>query len=274
MMLSKQLILTLLLVIGIIVTIPIISIAQVEEKIVDDVQKIDPIETIEKSPDETTTVKVFNASSIETGSKITSATIPVLVNGNASKNCIFELDDDVLNKIQISDEFGCSGSFDVKLNELGNYVLENNILYEKELKMIVKTTDTNEEIPSIVEKPVIEYKKPTYFAKVENGIVTKVIVADKSFVETKAESGYWVETFIDNYQRGSYAGIGYEYDSVNGWFTPPKPFDSWILNSTNFSWYSPTPYPNDGESYHWDEKTVSWVLDAKPVEEEPVQVGK
>ena len=59
--------------------------------------------------------------------------------------------------------------------------------------------------------------------------------------------------------RGNYAGIGYTYDQVNDVFYPPKPYASWILNQSTWTWEAPVPYPADGKSYGWDEPTTSWV---------------
>lgn len=59
--------------------------------------------------------------------------------------------------------------------------------------------------------------------------------------------------------RKNYAGIGYFYDAVLDAFIPPKPFPSWVLNEQTCLWESPTPMPNDGKMYVWDENTQSWV---------------
>jgi len=59
--------------------------------------------------------------------------------------------------------------------------------------------------------------------------------------------------------RKNYAGIGYTYDEKNDAFIPPKPFPSWILDTTIFDWISPVPYPEDGGLYIWDEVTQSWI---------------
>lgn len=59
--------------------------------------------------------------------------------------------------------------------------------------------------------------------------------------------------------RKNYAGIGYVYDSVIDGFIPPKPYPSWLLNTTTGLWDPPIPCPNDGKFYEWDENTKSWV---------------
>jgi hypothetical protein len=59
--------------------------------------------------------------------------------------------------------------------------------------------------------------------------------------------------------RKNYAAIGYTYDNVIDGFIPPKPFPSWLLNTTTCFWEPPIPYPSDGGLYAWDEATQSWV---------------
>jgi len=66
--------------------------------------------------------------------------------------------------------------------------------------------------------------------------------------------------------RKNYAGIGYSYDSVRDAFIPPKPFDSWVLDEQSCLWQAPTPQPQDGKLYSWNEATTSWleVVTAEP----------
>lgn len=59
--------------------------------------------------------------------------------------------------------------------------------------------------------------------------------------------------------RKNYAGIGYTYDGVLDAFIPPKPYPSWLLNTTTCQWEAPVPYPTDGKRYYWDDATLSWV---------------
>jgi len=95
-----------------------------------------------------------------------------------------------------------------------------------------------------------------YFAEInDNNIVTQVIVAGQSFVDSLG--GKWVETAMDGSIRANYAGISYTYDPVKDVFYAPQPFPSWTLDAT-FKWQAPTPYPTDGKMYSWDEPTTSW----------------
>jgi hypothetical protein len=59
--------------------------------------------------------------------------------------------------------------------------------------------------------------------------------------------------------RKNYAGIGYSYDKARDAFIPPKPFASWILDDDTCRWKAPTPMPNDGVMYSWDEEAGDWV---------------
>jgi hypothetical protein len=110
-----------------------------------------------------------------------------------------------------------------------------------------------------------------HFAKVNNGIVQQVIVAEPEFFNTFVDSspGTWIQTSYNTYGnqhklngtplRGNYAGIGYTYDQANDVFYAPQPYPSWILNQTTWLWEAPTPYPNDNKKYSWSEATTSWV---------------
>lgn len=58
--------------------------------------------------------------------------------------------------------------------------------------------------------------------------------------------------------RKNYAGIGYTYDQTRDAFIPPRPFASWQLNDTTCLWDSPTPMPDDGKIYTWNEDATAW----------------
>ena len=70
----------------------------------------------------------------------------------------------------------------------------------------------------------------------------------------------WKQTSYNATTRKNYAGIDYLYDPVRDAFIAPKPFASWLLNEDTCRWEPPVPHPNDGQTYRWDEDTVSWVL--------------
>ena len=111
-----------------------------------------------------------------------------------------------------------------------------------------------------------------HFAKVNNGIVEQVIVAEPEFFDTFVDSspGQWIQTSYNTRGgvhtlggtplRKNYAGIGFTYDAARDAFIPPKPYASWTLNEDSCLWEAPVAYPDDGENYVWDEPTTAWVL--------------
>jgi len=109
----------------------------------------------------------------------------------------------------------------------------------------------------------------SHFAKVENGIVTQVIVAEQDVIDSGAFGDGWIQTSYNTYAgqhpegrplRKNYAGIGYAYDLTRDAFIPPQPFASWTLDEETCIWTPPVPYPNDDNRYIWDESTTSWVV--------------
>ena len=110
-----------------------------------------------------------------------------------------------------------------------------------------------------------------HFAKVLDGKVTQVIVAEPEFFETFVDSspGEWVQTSYNTRGgehtlggtplRKNYAGIGYTYDRTRDAFIPPKPYASWILDDATCLWNAPVAMPTDDKRYAWDEATTSWV---------------
>jgi hypothetical protein len=77
----------------------------------------------------------------------------------------------------------------------------------------------------------------------------------------------WAQTSYNANFRYNYAGAGCFFDvsvAPNGAFIPPKPYPSWLLNTTTFRWQAPVPFPDDGNAYYWDEATQSWVQTTLP----------
>ena len=120
----------------------------------------------------------------------------------------------------------------------------------------------------------------SHFAKIENNIVTQVIVAQQDHIDTL--EGQWIQTSYNtrgnvHYApsppaepgtpdggiplRGNHAGIGYTYDKTHDVFYAPKRFPSWHLNQATWLWEPPVEEPKDGVNHYWDEPTLSW----KPV---------
>lgn len=116
----------------------------------------------------------------------------------------------------------------------------------------------------------------SHFAKVENNIVTEVIVAEQDFINTLPNPELWIQTSYNtrggiHYAansntpdggialRANYAGVGYTYNNVNDVFYAPQPFPSWTISSPDWIWKAPVSYPADNKLYDWDESTLSWV---------------
>jgi hypothetical protein len=109
-----------------------------------------------------------------------------------------------------------------------------------------------------------------HFAKIENGIVTSVIVIDEETLQLGhwGDPSEWVQTSY-NTQGGkhtqggtplhmNYAGVGYTWDGTG--FAPPQPFASWTKNPSTYLWEAPTPMPvEEGKMFTWHEETTSWV---------------
>ena len=68
----------------------------------------------------------------------------------------------------------------------------------------------------------------------------------------------WRQTSYNNNMRKNHAGIGHSYDEERDAFIPPKPYPSWLLDEDTCLWDSPTPYPDDGNRYEWNESNQSW----------------
>lgn len=110
----------------------------------------------------------------------------------------------------------------------------------------------------------------SHFAKVENGIVTQVIVVEQDVIDTGlfGDPSQWVQTSYNTRGgvhitggtplRKNYAGIGFTYDATRDAFIPPKPFPSWVLNETTCLWDAPVAIPTDGKIYDWNEEIVNW----------------
>mgnify|MGYP003625224255 FL=1 len=137
----------------------------------------------------------------------------------------------------------------------------------------------------------------SHFAKVVDGIVETVIVAEQDFID--GLEGAWVQTSYNTYGgvhysqreeeayrytpegesdevivmhtvdyddggialRKNYASIGDIYDAGRDAFYESQPYSSWTLNEDTCVWEAPTAYPDDGKQYTWDEDTTSWVED-------------
>lgn len=109
-----------------------------------------------------------------------------------------------------------------------------------------------------------------HFAKVSNGVVVQVIVAEPEFFDTFVDTsaGEWLQTSYNTHGgvhanggtplRKNYAGVGFTYDRERDAFIPPKPYASWVLNDDTCLWDAPVAMPTDGGHYTWNESTQAW----------------
>lgn len=124
----------------------------------------------------------------------------------------------------------------------------------------------------------------SHWVKLENNIVTQVIVGDNSKADegeslVKKLGGEWLKTSYNGNLRNKYAAIGDYYDSARDIFITPKPYPSWVEDTEHLGfWAPPVPYPGAVESpeqaapterYLWDENTTSWVKLELATESEP-----
>jgi hypothetical protein len=108
-----------------------------------------------------------------------------------------------------------------------------------------------------------------HYAKVVNGLVVNIIVAEPEFFDTFIDSspGEWIQTSYNTHGgehpnntplRKNYAGVGYTYNRELDAFIPPKLFASWILDEETCLWNAPVAKP-EGD-YTWNEDNQSWDL--------------
>jgi hypothetical protein len=107
----------------------------------------------------------------------------------------------------------------------------------------------------------------SHFAKVNNGIVEQVIVAEQNIIDSGivGDPTSWIQTSYNTFGgqhpegrplRKNYAGIGYSYNTELDAFIPPKPYASWILDEETCLWNAPVARP-EGD-YIWNENIVNW----------------
>jgi hypothetical protein len=116
----------------------------------------------------------------------------------------------------------------------------------------------------------------------ENNIVTEVI---PGIDETELIEGLDPETWYGNFRgqkckrtsyngniRKNFAGIGFTYDEDFDAFIAPRPYTSWKLNYTTYTWEAPIlmPDPEEGHVWKWSEINKEWIKLAIPTEEETI----
>ena len=122
----------------------------------------------------------------------------------------------------------------------------------------------------------------SHFAKVVDGEVVEVIVAEQDFIDSLPDKDFWIQTSYNTRHgvhlspetgepdggvalRANFAGVGYSYDEEHDVFIPPQPeWPSWVLNTEIWDWVAPVECPvtfnenGDPDSYQWDEDTLQW----------------
>jgi hypothetical protein len=124
--------------------------------------------------------------------------------------------------------------------------------------------------------------KMGHFAKVVDGVVRDIIVAEPDFFDffNDPEPGQWIQTSYNtrggvHYEpntntpssdqskalRKNHPGVGYLYHADLDAFSPPQPFPSWTLDPDTCWWVPPVPepLPQAGKSFVWDEENQRWV---------------
>ncbi len=101
-----------------------------------------------------------------------------------------------------------------------------------------------------------------HFAEIdENNIVLRVVVvhdSEENLWPVAPFTGTWIQASYNGNIRKQYPGPGYTYSAEADVFITPQPFPSWALDS-NHDWQAPTPMPQDGKLYQWDEGLLAWV---------------
>ena len=107
--------------------------------------------------------------------------------------------------------------------------------------------------------------KVVQVVKVNNAVIEVDGVEDEAtgvaFLENLfgVQSGYtWKQCSYTGAIRKNYPGKGWTYDSERDAFLYEQPYSSWTLNETTCNWEPPVPYPDDGNSYNWNEETLQW----------------
>lgn len=122
-----------------------------------------------------------------------------------------------------------------------------------------------------------------HFAQLSGSIVQQVIIVNNDVITSGSQEveqlgidfcksifgsdTEWKQTSYNEKFRGNFAGAGFSYDSTLDAFIPPKPYESWILNTDKYEWESPVPFPSgsqnsipnsEGEMYYWNEDEQNW----------------
>lgn len=135
-----------------------------------------------------------------------------------------------------------------------------------------------------------------HFAELdEKNVVKRVLVVNDDYIlqneveveqlgidhlkSVYGEDTIWKQTSYNNNIRVRFGNVGFTYDESLDAFIPPKPYDSWVLNTETCNWeVSPKPYdswvlntqksdweapipepePEEGFCYVWNEEELKW----------------
>ena len=97
-----------------------------------------------------------------------------------------------------------------------------------------------------------------YFAEIDkdNKVINVIQAEDEEFIKTLGSS--YIETFESETVVGARAKKGYTYDASKKAFFPPKPYPSWVFDTTLHTYKAPVTYPTHGKKVEWDEDSTSW----------------
>ena len=127
-----------------------------------------------------------------------------------------------------------------------------------------------------------------HFAELdENNIVKQIIVvsnddtSDSNGIEIEdigigfckklfGANTKWKQTSYNNNIRCRYAQIGMIYNEEYDVFISPKPYSSWLLNTTKYIWEAPVLAPELTQEqkenlyyYDWNEDSLTWELNQR-----------
>jgi hypothetical protein len=137
-------------------------------------------------------------------------------------------------------------------------------LVHQHLRQVVVITFTHS---LHLEQLLFKEQTMSHFAKVENGIVVNVIVAEQDVIDSGIFGHGWVQTSYNTHGgqhpegrplRKNYAGVGYTYDATRDAFIPPQPYPSWTMSEDTCLWSALVAMPTEGGPFSWNESTLSW----------------
>ncbi len=101
-----------------------------------------------------------------------------------------------------------------------------------------------------------------YFARIKNGIVDTVIVAEPDVIVSGVlgDPKEWREGSMDESIRKNPVAQGFTYDASADAFIPPQPYPSWTLQG--YKWVPPVPKPvslDVNTGFVWNENLIDWI---------------